>query len=412
MTFLKESIIYGLSNGLIALFQFGMTLLFSSLLGPVGFGNFSIFLVCYMAFSMLIGMGLSAAVQRSYFEMSTNDFKVLLSTVIKSIIYFTLLVVLVILISPISITKYFLLPKKWILYSVITSTGQIFIQLILIVLQSQRRTFNYLFFIFLQLVILFTSAIIFSLSTSVNWEYAIFAQSVTPIITGVVVIFFLLRDGCSANAWSTKLIREALAYSFPLVPHQLSSWVMTMADRFIIGYYFGVAHVGVYSLSFQIAQSYNIVSNSLNQAVIPILFRKLAATQLDSVEIKKINLMYMLGLLLFLCVFIVVFLYSAKYFIEAEYKSVTSYTPLILISFFFLAASRIGANYLMYNNKTKILSYITLVSSVLSISLNFLLVPLYGEIAACWVSVCTFLILFLITNYYAYLNEVAKHKQC
>ena len=149
MTFLKESIIYGLSNGLIALFQFGMTLLFSSLLGPVGFGNFSIFLVCYMAFSMLIGMGLSAAVQRSYFEMSTNDFKVLLSTVIKSIIYFTLLVVLVILISPISITKYFLLPKKWILYSVITSTGQIFIQLILIVLQSQRRTFNYLFFIFL-----------------------------------------------------------------------------------------------------------------------------------------------------------------------------------------------------------------------------------------------------------------------
>ena len=320
MSILKQSVVYGFSNGLIAISQFGMSLMFSKVLSTDGFGMYSLFLVCYMAFSMLNGMGLPAAVQRYYFEMNHEVFKILLSTVIKAILYFSLLVALIILISPLSLSKYLLIEKKWILYSILTAMGQVFIQLILIVLQSQKRLGNYLILVLLQLFITVSASIAFFYYGVLTWQLAVFAQSASPLLTGVVVIIFIIQDGNKINTWSTILFRKAINYSFPLVPHQLSSWIMTMADRFIIGNFFGVGSVGVYSLSFQIAQSFNIVSNSLNQAVVPMLFQKLATPLPNLKEIKKINYFYLVSLCSFFLVFIVIFLQVSPYFITAEYK--------------------------------------------------------------------------------------------
>lgn len=402
MSFFKGVAIYGISNALTAAVQFGIFFIFANRLGPDGFGYFSVFSVLYSVFSMLTGLGLTAAVQRTYFEVDFEAFKLLLSTVLKAVALFSILIALVLLTMPGSVENYIRLPKFWVLYALFSSLGQVYIQIIQIVLQSQARSSLYLAVAGLQGALFIGSSLIFIATDQVRWESAVIAHSVAPILVGFFSLLFFWREGCRPNAWSMKFLRNSLVYSLPLVPHQVAGWVISMVDRLIIANYFGVAQVGIYSLSFQIAQSTNVVSGVLNQAMVPLLFRKLAEPKPKWSEIQRINLFYAVGLLAFSVVLLVAFLGISPYVLKKEYAPVSNYAPWLILAFFMLSASRIASNYLMYYRKTVQLSILTLVSSLISVTLNFMLIPSYGVIAACWSSVGAFSFLLFATSWYAY----------
>jgi O-antigen/teichoic acid export membrane protein len=163
-----------------------------------------------------------------------------------------------------------------------------------------------------------------------------------------------------------------------------------LADRFFIANYYGASHVGVYSLSFQIAQSTNVVSNAINQAMVPLLFEKLAAPKPEWLKIRRLTIVYGSVLILFSVLFLIIFKLASPYVIGNEYKDSSYYVPWLTLSFFLLAASRIAANYLMYYRKTGVLAMLTILSSLISVALNVIYIPEYGIIAACWASIVAF----------------------
>lgn len=401
MSFFKSVALYGFSNALSAAVQFVVFLAFADKLGPAGFGYFSVFVVLYSVLSMLIGLGLSAAVQRSYFELEFAEFKVLLSTVLKAVTFFSIFIALVILITPDSLGSYIKLPKFWVLFALFSALGQVYIQIIQIVLQSQGRSVKYLLVAGLQITLLICSLVFFIATKQIQWESAVIAHSVAPTMVGLLSLFYFLREGCKPNAWSFTLLRSSLAYSLPLVPHQLAGWVISMIDRFIIANYFGLAQVGIYSLSFQIAQSTNVVSGALNQAMVPLLFGKLAEAKPKWSEIQRINQLYALVLLIFSLALFVLFVAISPFVLKKEYALVSNYVPWLIFAFLLLSASRIASNYLMFYRKTAQLSILTLISSLISLTSNILLIPIYGVIAACWSAVGAFFFLLIATSWYA-----------
>ena len=128
-SFFKSVALYGFSNALIAAVQFGIFFVFADKLGPNGFGYFSVFLVLYSVFSMLTGLGLTAAVQRTYFEIDFEEFKVLLSTVLKAVVFSSIIIAIIVLVIPDSVENYVKLPKLWILFALFSSLGQVYIQI-------------------------------------------------------------------------------------------------------------------------------------------------------------------------------------------------------------------------------------------------------------------------------------------
>jgi O-antigen/teichoic acid export membrane protein len=402
MSFLKGFAVYGFSNALTAALQFAVIFMFANELGPDGFGHFSVFSILYIALSMVIGLGLTAAVQRAYFEIDTNSFKVLVSTVIKAVLLFAIATGFVILLLPKAIEEYVRLSSPWIFYALITSVFQIFIQVIQIILQCQMRTSAYLWLTAFQLSVLLGSSFAFFSMSQIKWEYAVGAYTTSSIATGVISLLFLWCEGYPPRAWSREQLQNALIYSMPLVPHQVAGWVITMVDRLIIANYFGVSQVGIYSFSFQISQSTNVVSNALNQAMIPLLFKKLAASPPEWPEIRRLTIFYGFGLISFSMVFLIIYSVISPYVIKNEYAAVSNYVPWLTLAFFLLSASRIASNYLMYYRKTGQLALATLLSALISIALNFILIPEYGVMAACWSSVASFSFLFVATSWYAF----------
>jgi len=400
-TLWKGSGAYGLANASIAGAQFVAILIFAAALPPDGFGFVSIFAVLTVVLSMVAGMGLSAAAQQAFFKLQEEDFQHLVSAIVVAVLFVALALALVIFLLPVQLLSYLNLPLPWVLLALGVATAQVIVQLVLTVLQTQERIVTYLGMVTLQVVTVLSSAGTFYAVGSTLWQGALFAQVVAPLITSAWALSVLARNGCLRRRIDVALLRKSLAYGLPLVPHQVAGWTISMVDRFIIASSLGVAHAGVYSLSFQIAQATNIVSNSFNQALVPVLFRHLADKGRSRGSLLRINILYFFALALFSSFFFAGFVLLAPRLLTQAYEAAKEYTPWLILAFFFLAASRIASNFLLFHGRTGVLALCTIFAASLSLTINLWLVPAHGVTGACWTSAAIFFLLVLVTSWQA-----------
>lgn len=397
----KGSASYGFANAGVAGAQFMSILIFAAALPPDAFGHVSIFSVLCVVLCMLTGMGLSASAQQAYFSLSKADFQLLVSAIVFAVLIVAIVLFLLIWVLPSALVVHLNLPRAWLLVAMCVAIAQVLVQLVLTVLQTLEQIQVYSGIVTLQVVIVIVSAGVFYISESTHWEAAVLAQVSAPMFTSLCALIVLWRMGCLRIPTNFRLLREALKYSLPLVPHQVAGWSMAMVDRFIIVNSLGVTHAGVYSLSFQIAQSTNIISNSFNQALVPILFRKLAEKKNALRQVLFLNFLYGISLVFFSISFIAMFLIFAPYLLSQDYVAVLSYGPWLIISFLFLALSRIASNFLLFYGRTGVLAISTMCAAALSFLINLWLVPVHGVIGACWTSIMTFFFLLIVTSWQA-----------
>lgn len=392
---------YGLANAGIAGAQFVATLVFAGALPPDGFGYVSIFAVLSVVLSMVTGMGLSAAAQQAFFKLTTLEFQRLVSAIVAAVLLLALALAILVLLLPEALLVYLYLPRLWVLLALGSATAQVFVQLALTVLQTLEHIGNYLVLVALQGVTVLVAASTFFALGSARWQDALMAQIAAPLLTGAWALFVLARSGCLLHRFDNDLLRQALAYGLPLIPHQVAGWTMSMVDRFIIVSSLGVAQAGVYSLAFQIGQATNIVSNSFNQALVPVLFRQLADKDRSPGKLLRLNASYGAALVLFSVVFVTVFVLVAPHLLSADYSPVLTYAPWLIFAFSLLAISRIASNFLLFHRRTGLLALSTVSAAVVSLATNLWLVPAQGVIGACWTSAATFLLLLLMTTWQA-----------
>lgn len=392
---------YGLANTSIAGAQFVAILVFASALPPDGFGYVSIFSVLTVVLSMVTGMGLSAAAQQAFFKLQLEDFQHLVSAIAVAVLLLALAMALVVLLLPSPLLSYLNLPRPWVLLALGVATAQALIQLVLTVLQTREQIGTYLAMVTLQVVTVLASAGTFFAMGSTLWQGAVLAQVLAPLLTSAWALRVLERSGCLRRRIDAALLCKSIAYGLPLVPHQVAGWSISMVDRFIIASSLGVAQAGVYSLSFQIAQATNIVSNSLNQALVPVMFRHLADKGSNRGRLLSMNILYGVVLALFSVVFLVGFVLLAPRLLSPAYEAAKDCTPWLILAFFLLAASRIASNFLLFHGRTGVLALCTSCAAAVSLALNLWLVPAHGVLGACWTSAAAFLLLLLMTSWQA-----------
>lgn len=399
---LRGSAVYGAANVGVAGTQFVSVIVFATLLSPADFGYVSIFSVLFIVLSTLCGLGLSAAVQQSFFKLSESDFAVLVSAVLLSIIATGLLLAILLLFSPPRLVALINLPAKWILIAIAVASMHATTQVSLIILQTTGQLKTYLRITFVQVASAVLATIAFAGFAPAEWESAVVAQICAPVITSISAVLVLRSNYRLILPNNLRLLREALTYSLPLVPHQLAAWAIAMADRFIIVNALGVAQAGVYSLAFQIAQSTNIVSNSINQAIVPLLFSRLSGAKGSRASVRMLNGVYGLTLGLFSVLFVIAVFLAAPFFLKSAYQPALVYIPWLIFGFLMLALSRIASNFLLFYGRTGTLAASTMSAAVLSILLNLWLVPEHGLMGACWTSAATFSCLLVVTGLQAW----------
>ena len=90
-------------------------------------------------------------------------------------------------------------------------------------------------------------------------------------VSGVMLALVLIETGV---AWNWPLLKSALGFSLPLIPHFVSGWLLRAADRWILDLYRNSQEVGAYFLALQLASLISLIMFSTNDAIAPRLLAR------------------------------------------------------------------------------------------------------------------------------------------
>lgn len=192
-----------------------------------------------------------------------------------------------------------------------------------------------------------------------------------------------------------QCIKKLLGYSWPLVPNELSLWVMTVSDRAVVIFFIGAAANAVYSVANKIP---SIVS--LAQSAITLAWQEnasIASKDADAKEYytKMFKVMYnfqagFLGLVV--AATPVLF----KIFVRGDYSASYPHIPILCLAIFYSSiATYLGGIYVAYK-ATKSIGVTTVVSAIINIVINVSLIKFIGIYAA---SISTLVAFFVLMVY-------------
>ncbi len=208
-------------------------------------------------------------------------------------------------------------------------------------------------------------------------------------------IFLLprLRD------WDRTLAGNMFRYGAPLTLSNLAIAIVDLADRFLIGRLLGAANVAPYAVAYDLAQqTIGPVMNVLFLAAFPLIVKLFEEKNGDPVLIHT-RLHYLgstlvgVGLPVAVCLGFLADDISQVMFGNEYSQDAAMIMPWIAAAIFVGAFKSYFLD-VVFNLKknSKYLGYIAILMAFLNITLNILLLPAYGVIAAAWATLASFIV--------------------
>lgn len=401
---LKNSIIYGFGNLATKIVGFILLPLYTKHLSVADYGVLGIIEVTSQVFIGIFGFSLYQSLFRWYWEKENIDKRKSIFFTCLSFLFISSIIVSII-ISQFSgqlsnmlfnSEKYSMVLKLM----CISSAFEILITIpnTLIRLQEKPKLFTVSNIIRLFTSLVLTIYFIKYLHLNVEGIYL-------ALICGQLTVFLVLNKYIRENiTWSfeMKILKKMLLYSVPLALSSLSAIILSFSDRYILKFLGSLNDVGLYSMGYKIANTLNVfIVTSVNLAISPLIFKKM-----DDADNKwfyaKLLTYYIYGLMFFVL---------GMSFFGKELIKLLSYNraffdaynvvPFIAYSTLFMVMKDIALTGLLKMKKSKLISIIILVSSIITIVLDILLIPLFKSIGAAIAVVISQFIYFVLVYIYA-----------
>ena len=245
-------------------------------------------------------------------------------------------------------------------------------------------------------VFLLIGNLVFLMIFNLSIEGYFLAAIISYMLT-IAIVFFAGRISNDINfrKINSKLIKDMLFYSIPLIPNTLMWWVMGVSDRFMVTYFLGLSYAGFYAVAVKIPSILNVLNSIFFQA-----WQMSAIEEADSkgksIFYTNVFNVFSIAMLIFTSV-ILIFLKPIMGIMVAEsfYES-WKYVPFLLLGTVFSSFSAfLGTNYIAAK-KTSGVFKTSVIGAVINIVINIILIPLIGINGAALGTMFSFFIVWLL----------------
>ena len=218
----------------------------------------------------------------------------------------------------------------------------------------------------------------------------------------ILLIMIIRQIGVRIPHFS--MIKEYLSFGIPIIPGAISLWVIAVSDRYVIAYFLGVSSVGIYSAAYRLGSILSLVAIAIALVLPPTLSRLYDEGKIDEVKTQlSFSLKYFLVLAVpfvfgasmlskrVLMVFSTPVIASEGYFV----------VPFVALSTLLYGVTLIMAQSLRLVKKTRILAGTWIVVGPVNLTLNILLVPHIGILAAAITTLIAYSLALGIMTYYS-----------
>lgn len=209
---------------------------------------------------------------------------------------------------------------------------------------------------------------------------------VTALFTLVLMKWFapLIRP-----VFSRPVLREALAFGLPRVPHSIAHQVIGFADRYLLNAFGTLRDVGLYSIGASFGLALKLFLSAFESAWTPFFLGVMREP--DARKIYSTVSTYVVALLVLLVGGLsAVAPAVVRLFTTPEFQDAAAVTPWIALGVMFQGLYLVGSIGLVITKRTKLYPMATGTAAAVSLLANLLLIPRYGMIGAAWANTLSY----------------------
>lgn len=394
----KATAWYTVGNLFVRSVSFLLLPLYSNLISTEEFGSYALIMSLYAVVAVFYQSGLQSALSKYYLEEDNeHSRKEIFSTILNAAgIIGLILTVLIFLFS------------GWIALETTGSSGYgdliriifaaLFFESITFITLHLLRTKELarkvvLYSTFSALVnLLFNLYLVYYLRLVIYG--IIWAQLITSLMVFLIILPFLKEN--YLPVMKTDRLKIYFSFTYPLIIAGVLSASVDVIDRFIIDHFMGKSEVGIYSFSYRIALIMNIFVMSLRSAWTPYSIRLYNKGDYSNEFGKSFTKIIAVSLLIFLIVSIFIddlfnFSLSGFRLFDVQYAGGVQIIPVILVSYIFSAVITYYSVYPYVSGKSFHFLISDFIALVINLSLNFILIPLYGIMGAATATLISYL---------------------
>jgi O-antigen/teichoic acid export membrane protein len=196
-----------------------------------------------------------------------------------------------------------------------------------------------------------------------------------------------------------KYLRPSLAFAVPLAVFIGLNWVVSGSGVLWVSFFSGLSDVGVYSLSVKTGWILSFVISSIELGLMP-YFYSLRREGKEFV-ISRLATYYLFFLVIMGMTLSVFSKEIVALLAPPAYSGAAKIIPLIVLAWLFRGFYTFPICAIFYKGNTKGLPLINATTALISVGLNFLLIPHFGIIGAAQAFAATYFVWFLLIYFYS-----------
>lgn len=387
---IKSSIIYIIATVIGQGMTFLGIVVFTRIMSKQDYGNYSTYYAWVSMLTVLIGANLYYALNNAYIEKKNEIKKIRKAVLVLSAIIMMTVTVLLLIVGGVIFKKYSFYE---IIMAALHSYGFFVVsyRVYSANMENDYKKKQWLLILPNTLQFLFAGFFILILP-GISYKARIAGSTIGVDVVAIFSIVEMLR--CDGKAVHTGYWKYALSIALPTIVMSLSYMLMQQCDKVMIKNLCGAEETAVYSVIYYIG--YAMIA--VDQAVSPVrqawIFRRI--DKKDVSEARKIQKWYLLAMgIIAACLILtgpeIVMVLAPKNYWRFEYV-----VPFVLGACMMLLY-RFHVEVILFYKSNAALSVSVLICAVINIALNAFLIPLLGAVAACYTTVVSYGLLFLLT---------------
>ena len=384
-----KSAIYGLGSIILRVIGFALLPIYTRFLTPADYGILAVAGIVSSILGILLSLSLHASLNPIYFRAAEQrEKRAALGTVWLALVILS--GAMTILLDQVGSSVFSLFFRNvpfnpYIRLAIWAAFLNVFGLVPLNLLQIQERAALYVLFTVINVLLQIGLVLFFLVICGLGAQGYLMGTLLGALVMALPFSWLVL---CNVRpTWRWGFLKRALAYSLPLVPHALSGWVLDLSDRAILERFVSLEELGLYSLGYIYGSAMNMVAYAINSAWVPYLFQRDAHENGDSsYHLARLGT-YFAAFLCFVALALGLFSKEViRLMTTPAFFSAARVAPWIVAGWLLSGLYYFPINFLFLRQKTAAVPLATMVSGLLNIGLNLWLVPLYGIMAAAWVT--------------------------
>lgn len=367
-------------------------------LTPEDYGYVGTFQAILIFITPFVGVNVTQAFQRSYYDYSRKELSVYAGNCILILVSSLCIVSLIFIAFNRVLSTFFFLSSFWLFMIIIIAAFTVGNNALLTVLRIEKKAVAFSTFNLFSSIVNILISIVLVVYCSMGWQGRVSGIALTSILFGSIGSYFFLKRYRIKVEKKSEYLKDAVQFGLPLIPKSLSENVTKLGNRFFLNNLASLTQTGIFTVGYSIASIVAVIQGAFHQAWIPWLYEQLKDDCPDKkLQIVKFTYYYKIATIVLVLSVVAIVQWLLPYIVGDRFIGSSEYVLWIALGFAAEGMRNMMIGFILFERKTHVLMFTTIVSGILSLLLNYVLIKVNGARGAAHAMAASLFINYILT---------------